>query len=368
MNKDKIDVIIPAYKAHGTIIRCLSSIACQTILEDVTVTVVNDCCPEGDYGEVVKAFSPVMDIREIRTAKNGGPGVARQLGIDSTEGEFITFVDADDMLFKVTALDTLRKEIQSDSTYMCASGSFASEKYRDDPKGFSHRMVWVFAKLYRREFLTKYGVRFNDTRANEDSGFNRTVFMLCDNPQEQIRYIEENLYYYNRRSDSITNINGDLYYYDRGLCGGIDNMIYAIEHVRKVKPFSALAVYETTSIMTNYYFSYVTTLKRAPYFAIPLWEYIKKYYHTCYKRIEDFVTEEAFASAYSSSMICAVRAYDFAGIIPSMNVNDFMDRLRTDEYDPNLINEIREEMAHDPQYQEVMRNNIACGVCEEDKK
>ena len=40
-----------------------------------------------------------------------------------------------------------------------------------------------------------------------------------------------------------------------------------------------------------------------------------------------------------------------------------MRRLRTEEYDPNLINEIREEMESDPRYQEIMKNNIACGVC-----
>ena len=45
---NRIDVIIPAYKAHGTILRTLSSIAEQTILSDVDVTIVNDCCPEGD--------------------------------------------------------------------------------------------------------------------------------------------------------------------------------------------------------------------------------------------------------------------------------------------------------------------------------
>lgn len=60
MGNNKIDVIIPAYKAHGTLLRTLSSIAEQTILKDVDVTIVNDCCPEGDYGEFIKMFSCIL--------------------------------------------------------------------------------------------------------------------------------------------------------------------------------------------------------------------------------------------------------------------------------------------------------------------
>jgi len=66
MKKNRIDVIIPAYKAHNTILRTLSSIAEQTILQDVDVTIVNDCCPEGDYSKFVKMFSPYMSIKEIK--------------------------------------------------------------------------------------------------------------------------------------------------------------------------------------------------------------------------------------------------------------------------------------------------------------
>ena len=361
MRKDKIDVIIPAFKAHNTMMRCLSSIACQTIIDDVSVTIVNDCCPEGDYSKYAEMFSECMDIREIKTEKNGGAGEARQYGIDHTDAEFIAFVDADDMLLKTTALDTLRKAIQEDESYKVASGAFTSQKYTDDPERFSRMMVWVFGKLYRREFIDKYDVRFYG-RANEDSGFNRTIYMLCDNEEERIKIVEESLYLYNIREDSITNINGNLYLYDVGVCGAIDNMIHAIEHVRRYKPFSGMLIRETVSMMTYYFFSYTTTTERAPQFSIQLWEYVKKFYHTCYKRIENFVTDEAFNQMYSASYVSALRGYAYHTIIPRMTIFEFMDRLRTEEYDPNLIDEIHKEMENDPLYHEIMMNNIACGV------
>ena len=79
----KIDVIIPAYKAQNTILRTLSSIAEQEILEDLEVTIVNDADGIG-YKEFVDMFSPYMKIKEITMEKNGGPGDARQYGIDNT--------------------------------------------------------------------------------------------------------------------------------------------------------------------------------------------------------------------------------------------------------------------------------------------
>ena len=48
-----------------------------------------------------------------------------------------------------------------------------------------------------------------------------------------------------------------------------------------------------------------------------------------------------------------------------MTVQEFMHKLKTEEYDPDLITEIRAEMATDPEYQEIMKRNLACGVCEE---
>ena len=88
----KIDVIIPAYKAQNTILRTLSSIAEQEILDDLEVTIVNDADDIG-YKEFVDMFSPYMKIKEITMKKNGGPGEARQHGLENTTNPFITFID-----------------------------------------------------------------------------------------------------------------------------------------------------------------------------------------------------------------------------------------------------------------------------------
>ena len=51
------------------------------------------------------------------------------------------------------------------------------------------------------------------------------------------------------------------------------------------------------------------------------------------------------------------------GIIPSMGIKEYLDKLKNEEYDPNHIYKVWEEMAEDPDTLELMNNNIKCGVC-----
>ena len=97
----KIDIIIPAYKAQNTILRTLSSIAEQEILEDLEVTIVNDADGIG-YKEFVDMFSPYMKVKEIVMEKNGGPGEARQYGIENTTNPFITFIASCPIIASIT--------------------------------------------------------------------------------------------------------------------------------------------------------------------------------------------------------------------------------------------------------------------------
>lgn len=106
-----IDIIIPAYRAHKTLFRTLASILQQLIIGDIKVTVVNDCCPEGSYKNIIKHFAPFMNIREIKTPKNLGPGLARQYGIDNSTNPYIIFVDADDVLLDCLVVKTLYDKI-----------------------------------------------------------------------------------------------------------------------------------------------------------------------------------------------------------------------------------------------------------------
>lgn len=359
MNNNKVDIIIPAFKAQNTILRTLSSIACQSILNDIEVTIVNDACPNGDYKKFVDMFSPYMKIKEIKMETNKGPGQARQFGIDNTSNEFFTCIDADDTFSGALAIETLRTGIQLSPTIQCCVGTFM--EIHPDLQLVPHMqdMVWMFGKIYRRDFIKRYNIRFNETRANEDTGFNTKVRLLCSNNKNEIvHWINEPVYYWHEKIDSITRINNGQYSFDQSFCGWTDNMIEAIQFAKKIQPFNGYIDQWTMECMMNLYTYYIETVARNKVFAAQNWEYVKKFYHTCYKKIEDNITDEMLSVAYSQKMQASWGDGHMIGIIPCMGVKEFFEKIKAEEYNPNDIYDIWEKIPS-----ELIENNERCGVC-----
>lgn len=358
-NNNKIDIIIPAYKAQHTILRTLSSIACQSILDDLEVTILNDCCPNGDYKKYVDMFSPYMKVKEIKMPQNGGPGLARQYGIDNTYNQYFTCIDADDTFAGALALEEMRAGICLNPAIQCCVGTFAELHENLQIVPHQNDMVWMFGKLYKREFIDKYKIHFNDTRANEDTGFNTIVRLLCSNNQNEIvHWINEVVYYWHEKADSITRINNGQYSYDQSFCGWTDNMIYAIKEAKKIQPFNGYIDQWTLECMMQLYGYYIETVARNPVFAEQNWEYTKKFYHLCYKKIEHNITEEMFAVAYSMVMQGKSAGGTLTGIIPCMGIREFMDKLRSEAYNEEDIYRVWERLP-----KELVENNEKCGVC-----
>lgn len=356
---NKIDVIIPAYKAQNTILRTVSSIAEQTILDDIEVTIVNDCCPNGDYHKIVDMFKPCMKIREIKTEKNGGAGVARQYGIDNTKNPYFTCIDADDTFNGTMALEVLRIAIEEDEANKCVSSTMME---MSDTHMVLHPhqndMIWMFGKLYRRDFIEKYNIRFNGSRANEDTCFNTFVKLICDNENERVRYITDPIYYWHNNSTSITRINNRQYSYDQNICGYIDNMIYVADSISKLKEMNENIIKHITAVLMRIFYMYVQTVANRDVFAEQTWEYAKKYYNRTYKNVEKKVTDELFGQMYSEISADEYSYGSMNGIIPCMGIKEFMDKLRSEEYDPDHIYDVWEKLP-----KELIENNEKCGVC-----
>lgn len=367
MKKDnKIDIIIPAYKANKTILKTVSSIASQTIVKDVTVTIVDDHSPKG-YANIVDTFSPYMDIREVRLDKNGGPGVARQYGLENTTHEFVTFIDADDTFAGPDSLEMLRDAITSQKEYIkCVSSGFL-QMSENAGQVIPHLgdMVWVFGKMYRRSFLEKYDIRFAALRANEDTGFNTWVRLLCNTPEEQLIFIEPVTYYWHNTERSITRINDGQYGDDQCFCGWVDNMIWVYDHImeqRKNKLDDQIVEW-ITGIMLNCYYSYLGICHRHPVFKEQDFEYIKKFYERCYKKVIKKQPKMMFDQMFTMSSAGFYQNPVNLGIIPDIGIKEFLTNLENEPYDPEHIYDIWEKMEADPETAKLIKNNIECGVC-----
>ena len=339
----KIDVIIPAYNVPDNILfRCLASIACQDIVEDLEITIVDDASTKQNYATVAKNFDSILKINILRYETNGGPGVARQYGIDHTTNGYMTFIDADDTFNGSLALKALRNGIEMDNgLYQMCVGVFDEIHETNLPEGevgpilMDHQqdMVWMFGKLYRRAFIERYNIHFHESsRANEDNGFN-TMARLCMNDREQIKFIPAHVYYWHENINSITRANDCQYSYGSSerdsFYGYVENMIFAVKEAKKRAPFNGFITMWAVSCMLHIYEYYIECVVRAPEHAAQNFEWCRRYYREVYKDLEENISDEILAQHYNDTMRNAYMGDKLNGIIPCMGIFEFIDKLKT---------------------------------------
>lgn len=334
--KKELDIIIPAYNARHTIHRTLASIATQNSPDMFKVTIVNDGGEE-TYNDLIDFYSNYFEICEINVGYNGGPGVARQYGIDHTELPYITFIDADDTFAGSFVLKELLRQFKATPTTVCLSSVFVEENgynAESEIKYLPHAkdMVWVFGKMYKREFLNQKNIRFNSTRANEDNGFNTMIRLCCDN-QHTILYSQEVSYYWHMTENSITRANNCDYSYNASFPGYVENMIYAIDGANKRNPFNGYIKFFTIEVMMNLYEYYLECLGRAEKYKEQNMQACIKYYNECYKFVKD-IDQNIINEVYNMVMRNAYAGNRLVGIVPDLTYSQFIEKLSKEEYTP----------------------------------
>ena len=339
----KIDVIIPAYNvADDVLFKCLASIACQEIREELKVTIVDDASTQQNYAEVVKFFTSFMDIDILRYEINGGPGVARQYGLDRTSNGYVTFIDADDTFNGAFALTALRTGLEyNNNKYQMCVGVFEEVKTNEaapeqGPLFIDHEydMVWMFGKIYRRSFIDRFNIHFHATsRANEDNGFN-TMFRLCCNEQEDIFFIDSHVYYWHENPNSITRINDCQYTYGGSerdsFYGYVENMIFAISEAKQRNPYNGMIPMWAVSCLLKLYEYYIECVAFAPEHAPNNLQWCKRYYKEIYSLLESSISDEILASHYNEVMRNAYAGNRLEGVIPTVNIYEFIQLLKED--------------------------------------
>src|SRR6516164_3773782 len=91
-----VSVIIPAYRAAAYIHETLESALCQTY-PNFEVVLINDGSP--DTEEFERAIAPYRHRIVYISQENRGPSAARNAGIHRARGEYLAFLDSDDVWF-----------------------------------------------------------------------------------------------------------------------------------------------------------------------------------------------------------------------------------------------------------------------------
>ena len=180
----KVSVIIPAYNAAATLPRMLDAIKAQTF-ENFEVVVINDGSKDDTQSVLEQYQSEDSRIRVFRQ-KNQGVSAARNHGLDVAQGDYIAFFDADDEVPE-NALNDLyhaAREHMADLVIGRHTIQYMTEDYMpkssrnlsnetDIPK-YHKSLCWNFTlcnKLFRRDIIEKFRLRFNGTKHAEDGLF-----------------------------------------------------------------------------------------------------------------------------------------------------------------------------------------------------
>ena len=96
-----ISVIIPVFNIAEELPKCLDSLKQQTLAKSKFEVVIIDDDSTDDTFEVASSYSKKHPyIRCFQLPNNGGPGIARNKGLDESKGDYIVFLDGDDFLPK----------------------------------------------------------------------------------------------------------------------------------------------------------------------------------------------------------------------------------------------------------------------------
>jgi CDP-glycerol glycerophosphotransferase len=115
----RISVVVPFYDNEDLLADCLRSIAAQSFT-DFEVIMVDDGSTDGSAK--VAAAQATADPRfRLVQVSNGGPGYARNQGVRRAQGEYLSFVDADDVL-PIDSLERMLSKLEESGSDFVSGG------------------------------------------------------------------------------------------------------------------------------------------------------------------------------------------------------------------------------------------------------
>ncbi|MCZ3367107.1 MULTISPECIES: CDP-glycerol glycerophosphotransferase family protein [Methanobacterium] len=188
----KISVITPAYNAEDYLAEALDSLVNQTF-RNFEVIIVNDGSTDGTQ-EIIDEYCQKYSNFRSFTQPNSGVSKARNKGLDEACGDYIAFLDADD-LFAPKALEKMyRTAFENDAELVIGQirefDNFNSRLYNhprilskmEHIDKFDDNILWNFLlgnKLFLKEKIDELDLHFEDVNYSEDGIFVMNYIYNC---------------------------------------------------------------------------------------------------------------------------------------------------------------------------------------------
>lgn len=216
-----LSLIIPVYKVEQYIAECIESVINQ-VTSDIEVIIVNDGTPDDSMLVIEKILgqqtSNIRDCFIILHQQNQGQSSARNLALKVAKGEYIAFLDSDDVLSE-NYLSDLKNTIKKNNVDIVQFKSSRFETNTNERKAFDvglqrngllqldeNLMIEIFNQsawfpwlnIYKKELFD--GLEFPVGIYYEDAALIPEIFLKAKN----IYFLESVLYFYR------LNLNGSL--------------------------------------------------------------------------------------------------------------------------------------------------------------
>ena len=216
----QLSIIIPYYNAKQTTDAILDVLAPQMPAKDVEVVIVDDGSTE--------KYKTDYKWAKVYRQRNGGSGQARNTGMNKAKGEYLAFIDADDMIPDYY-IEKIMAKIKDgfdicDMSWKTAEGNTPRFDYKLKSENDRLTNPAVWCRVFRTAFLN--GVRFSEYKDSaEDEDFSRRVGYLDPDLKCERTAITDYMYfYYSGVNDSQSKLYKKGYYTTR-------RVVYYYDHV-----------------------------------------------------------------------------------------------------------------------------------------
>lgn len=222
----KFSVIIPIYNVEEYLEETLNSIINQTIgFEDnIQLVLINDGSPDNSEGICLKYKREYPDNIVYFKQKNSGVSVARNKGIELAEGEFINFLDSDDLWSK-DSFEIVYQNIMMHpdiSLFSCKMIFFEGRKgnhqlnykYKENKiinilEDYEYPQLSSCSIFIKKDAIASHRYDKN-IKYSEDNKFINEILL----DTERMMLLKEPIYYYRRRATESSAIQNQLRSYD----------------------------------------------------------------------------------------------------------------------------------------------------------
>ena len=287
-DKITLDIIIATYKNKKGLRRTLNSIKKH---EDVNIIVVDDCS-NLNYDDILEEY-PYISFYQLET--NSGPGMARQYGIEHSDGTYFTFLDTGDYFYE-NGLETILEQINKNTYIKMYDFSYV---YDDNNHLNDTQDDKTIGSVYKRSFVKMYNIHFckEGSYANEDYGFSRACKIILkqlhlDGFAEANKLIKIPVFYEHIDKNSVTKKNNQEFFYTKLSKGIIINGIHALNIAKQAKVDPEVIMFELNYIMAQEYFFFLSVLYERQDLIDDVWEVIRQFYFENYRVYEKFCLKD----------------------------------------------------------------------------